>query len=72
MFNIGQGFPINRYFFSVTETEADIRKESVCLGLLTGKIDRTRLADHGPDVQRPKSTVCTFINLLHAFCLRTI
>ena len=29
------------------------------MGLLTGTIDKTRLADHGPDVQpqRPKSVI---------------
>lgn len=39
------------------ESEAERLKDSICLGLLTGQIDRTRLADHGPDVQRPKSSV---------------
>ena len=38
-----------------TESEGDKLKETICLGLLTGTIDKTRLADHGPDVQRPAS-----------------
>ncbi|XP_052280239.1 uncharacterized protein LOC127877948 isoform X2 [Dreissena polymorpha] len=37
------------------KSEAERTKESLCLGLLTGQIDPGRLADHGPDVQRPKS-----------------
>ncbi|KAL4230392.1 hypothetical protein ACF0H5_010774 [Mactra antiquata] len=39
------------------KTEAEKLKDSLCLGLLTGQIDKTRLADHGPDVQRPKSCI---------------
>ncbi|XP_053398487.1 uncharacterized protein LOC123558054 [Mercenaria mercenaria] len=39
------------------KTEAERLKESICLGLLTGQIDKTRLADLGPDVQRPKSSM---------------
>ncbi|XP_060581847.1 uncharacterized protein LOC132738374 [Ruditapes philippinarum] len=39
------------------KTDTERLKENICLGLLTGQIDRIRLADHGPDVQRPKSCI---------------
>ncbi|XP_052796214.1 uncharacterized protein LOC128228758 [Mya arenaria] len=39
-----------------TKSPAERTRETICLGLLTGQIDRNRLADHGPDVQRPKTS----------------
>ena len=49
----------------LAECEADRTKEALCLGLLTGQIDRNRLADHGPDVQRPKTVVRnTLMNII--------
>ena len=56
-----------RMAFIFSESEGDKLKETICLGLLTDAIDKTRLADHGPDVQpqRPKSVkfdvLCHFV-----------